>query len=210
MKKHILTWPSLWLQVFHNDRSLHCVKGASGWVRGGPPTGFRRGAGEGGGGPSIASSPCAGKSRRLAASARMVAMDASAAQSERYVSATIYQGRSEFQLTIHQPSESGLGSLEKNGSIPMTNLQAASQRHKTSERSHRGDGRRLTVFHPRSAAWSVCGTLETHPRYFPPPSFWSMVPPNQQHLGTKRLVLPRQYHNYTHPKKSTAPKSTLW
>ena len=31
-----------------NDRSLHCVKGASGWVRGGPPTGFRRGAGGGG------------------------------------------------------------------------------------------------------------------------------------------------------------------
>ena len=33
-----------------------------------------------GGGPSIASSPCAGKSRRLAASARVAAMDASAAQ----------------------------------------------------------------------------------------------------------------------------------
>ena len=45
-----------------NDRSLPCVRGAGGWVRGGPPTGFRRGAGGGGGGPSTASSPCAGKS----------------------------------------------------------------------------------------------------------------------------------------------------
>ena len=72
-----------------SDRSLHCVKGASGWVRGGPPTGFRRGAGGGGGGPSIASSPCAGKSRRLAASARMAAMDASAAQRSAQAAAAV-------------------------------------------------------------------------------------------------------------------------
>ena len=46
-----------------------------------------------GGGPSIVSSPCTGKSRRLAASARMAAMDASAAQRSAQAAAAIDSAR---------------------------------------------------------------------------------------------------------------------
>ena len=53
------------------------------------PPDFGEELGEGGGGPSIASSPCAGKSRRLAASARMAAMDASAAQRSAQAAAAV-------------------------------------------------------------------------------------------------------------------------
>ena len=61
---------------------------AAGWG-GVLPPGFGEELGEGGGGPSIASSPCAGKSRRLAASARMAAMDASAAQCSAQAAAAV-------------------------------------------------------------------------------------------------------------------------